>query len=322
MQYNVLLKHSNMEKRFLDPIDIVQDITPEKFRNEYLLREKPVVLRGLWNNYPASEKWTINYFKEQLGNIEVGVFDAKMQKEDRSFKQPHRKMKFSDYLDSITSNKEIDVRLFLFNIFKHKPELKNDFSYPPLTRFYIKIPFMFFGGKNSKVRIHQDMDWANVFLTQLHGRKEVYLFHPRYSKFLYKYPFGVHSSVNLDEPDYGKYPGLKYIKGTHCIMEPGDTLFMPSGYWHYIKYLEGGYAINQRALSPHLRNWLHGLWNVAVLSNLDDLFRKLFGNHWYNYKVKRTQHNAEKAIEKLHHFKTQDDKSTSNPELVNASQER
>lgn len=311
-----------MEKRFLNSIDIVKDITPQIFKKEYLLKEKPVVLRGLWNSYPASKKWTVDYFKEQLGDIEVGVFDAKMQKDDRSFKQPHLKMKFSDYLNSITSDKEIDVRLFLFNIFKHKPELKNDFSYPPLTRFYIKIPFMFFGGKNSKVRIHHDMDWSNVFLTQLHGRKEVYLFHPRYSKLLYKYPFGVHSSVNLDEPDYKKYPGLKYVNGMHCIMEPGDTLFMPSGYWHYIKYLEGGYAINQRALSPYPRNWLHGLWNVAVLSNLDDLFRKLFGNGWYNYKLKRTQHNAEKAIAQIQSSNKSEDLSSNHSGLVNASQER
>ncbi len=309
-----------MEKRFFTAVDIVEDITPKRFKKEYLYKEKPVILRGLWKNFPASKKWTVAYFKDELGDIEVGVFDAKMQKEDRSFKQPHRKMKFSDYLDTITSEEESDVRLFLFNIFKHKPELKNDFSYPPITRFYIKIPFMFFGGKNSKVRMHQDMDWANVFLTQLYGRKEVFLFHPRYSKLLYKYPFGVHSSVNIDEPDYQKYPGLKYVKGLHCIMEPGDTLFMPSGYWHYIKYPDGGYAINQRALSPKPVRWIRGLWNVAVLSNLDDLFRKLFGTRWFNYKVKRTQRNAGKAIEKLQYPKRPGNQTSGKHELVNASQ--
>lgn len=311
-----------MEKRFFTPVDIVENISPQQFKNEYLHNEKPVVLRGLWSEYPASKKWTVDYFKEQLGNVEVGVFDGKMQKEDRSFKQPHRKMKFSEYLDTITSDQESDVRLFLFNIFKHKADLRNDFSYPPLTRVYLKIPFMFFGGKGSKVRMHQDMDWSNVFLTQLCGRKEVFLFHPRYSKLLYKYPFGVHSSVNLEQPDYKKYPGLKYVKGLHCILEPGDTLFMPSGYWHYIKYLDGGYAINQRAPSPHTARWLNGLWNVTVLSNLDDLFRKVFGNRWFNYKVNKTQRIANKAIKKLQNNGFPIDHSTDKQELVNASQER
>lgn len=288
-----------MEERFLTPIDLVENISPKRFKKDYLRKDRPVILRGLWNDYPALKKWTVDYFKNEMGDTEIGVFDGKMQKEDRSFKQPDRTMKFADYLDIITSDKESEVRLFLFNIFKHNPELKNDFSYPPLTRFYIKIPFMFFGGKNSKVRIHQDMDWSNVFLTQLHGRKEVFLFHPKYSGLLYKYPFGVHSSVNLDDPDYEKYPGLKHIKGLHCIMEPGDTLFIPGGFWHYIKYLDGGYAINQRALSTNPRKWLIGFWNVAILSNLDDLFRKIFGSRWFDYKVHQTQRQAQKELEKL-----------------------
>ncbi|MBN2636721.1 MAG: cupin-like domain-containing protein [Prolixibacteraceae bacterium] len=286
-----------MDKRFFSPVEIIENITPEKFKKDYLKNEKPVILRGLWKDYTASKKWTVEYFQKHLGHIEVGIYDSTLQKEDRSFKQAHRKMKFSEYLNIITSNEANDVRLFLFNIFKHKPDLKNDFSYPPLTRLYLKIPFMFFGGKNSSVRIHQDMDWSNVFLTQLYGRKEVYLFHPRYSKLLYKYPFGVHSSVNIDNPDYQKYPGLKYVEGLHCILEPGDTLFMPSGYWHYIKYLDGGYAINQRALSPYPVQWIKGFWNVVVLSNLDDLFRNIFGERWFNYKVKQTIYNANKAIE-------------------------
>ena len=309
-----------MEKQVFSPIDIVENISPEKFRKEYLTKEIPVILRGLWNEYPATKKWTVDYFKKELGDIEVGVFDIKLQKEDRSFKQPHRKMRFGEYLDSITSEKESDVRLFLFNIFKHKPELKNDFSYPPLTRFYIKIPFMFFGSKNSKVRIHQDMDWSNIFLTQLFWRKEVFLFHPSYSRLLYKYPFGVHSSVNIDQRDYKKYPGLRYIKGLHCITEPGDTLFIPSGFWHYIKYPDGGYAINQRALSSNPLRWMRGLWNVVVLSNLDDLLRKILGDRWFNYKIKRAEHNANKAIEEIKNSGNPNKKIVAEPELANASQ--
>ena len=158
---------------------------------------------------------------------------------------------------------------------------------------------MFFGGKNSKVRIHQDMDWSNVFLTQLYGRKEVVLFHPKYSKLLYRYPFGVHSSVDIENPDYEKYPGLKYVKGFHCILQPGDTLYIPSGYWHYIKYLDGGYAINQRALSPHPLRWIIGFWHVAVLSNIDDIMRYLFGESWFNLKRERSKNMAKKELERL-----------------------
>ena len=214
--HNLKPKDYKMEKRFTNPVEIKKNITPEYFRKHYLLKEKPVVLRGLWDRYPARKKWSIPYFKEELGEIQVGVFDGLMQKEDRSFKVPDKEMRFADYLEAITSGRTTDLRLFLFNIFRHKPDLRKDFDYPPLTRLYLRrVPFMFFGGKNSKVRLHEDMDWSNVFLTQLHGRKEVVLFHPKFSRLLYRYPFSVHSSVDIENPDYEKYPGLKYVEGMH-----------------------------------------------------------------------------------------------------------
>lgn len=289
-----------MNTQFKNPIDVVDNISADAFKKNYLNKNKPVVIRGLWKNYKAPKKWTVDFFKSELGNIIVGVFDGKKQDEGSSFKIPHEQMKFADYLELITSESNTDKRLFLFNIFKHKPQLRNDFDYPPLTRFYLKkLPFMFFGGKNSIVRLHQDMDWSNVFLTQLHGRKEVVLFHPKYSKLLYRYPFGVHSSVNIETPDYDKFPGLRFVEGLHCVMEPGDTLFIPSGYWHHIKYLEGGYAINQRALNPNPLMWLKGIWQVAVLSVIDDILRKLFGDIWYQRKAQKSHQWAQCELTRL-----------------------
>ncbi len=281
------------------PVEIIEDINREMFREKFQIPQKPVILRGLWKDYPAYKKWTIDYFKQELGDISVGVYDAADLKDDRSTKAAPRKMKFGDYLDTISAGPS-DLRLFLFNILKHKPSLREDFDYPPITSKYLKqLPFMFFGGKDSVVRMHQDMDFANVFLTQLHGRKQVVLFSPAYSRFLYRYPFNVHSSVDIEHPDYERYPALRFVEGYTCILEPGDTLFMPSGYWHYIKYLEGGYAINQRALSPNPAHWFRGFWNVAVLSNMDDLMRNLLGKNWYQYKREQTYARANAAMNRV-----------------------
>jgi ribosomal protein L16 Arg81 hydroxylase len=298
----ILYQHKDqfMEKHYQEPIDLRESISPQDFRQQYLKTEKPVVLRGLWDRFPARHKWTTEYFRKELGNIEVGVFDGKNQKLDRSFKVPDSRMKFRDYLNVITANREVDLRLFLFNVFRHKPELRKDFSFPPLTKLYLrKVPFMFFGGKNSVVRMHQDMDWSNVFLTQLHGRKEVVLFHPKYSRLLYRYPFNVHTPVDIDKPDFEKFPGLKHVKGMRCILEPGDTLFIPSGYWHYIKYLEGGFAISLRALSPKPVKWVKGFWYVVVLSNIDDLMRWLLGKKWHRFKSDRSKDMADQELRRM-----------------------
>ena len=288
-----------MEINYDRTVDIVKDIGPDYFWDTYLSPEKPVILRGLWKNYPAATKWTIEYFKQELGSVEVGVFDESKEHGDRSIKKAPIKMKFSDYLNTL-GEEDSKLRLFLFNIFRHKPSLMEDFDFPPLTSFYLKrLPFMFFGGRNSVVRLHQDMDRSNVFLTQLHGRKKVILFSPEYSKLLYRLPLNVHSPVNPENPDYDKYPGLRFVEGYHCILEPGDTLFMPSGYWHYIKYLEGGYAINQRSLSYSPANWYRGLLNVALLSNLDDLLIKTAGDRWSRYKADLSKEKANQSIKKI-----------------------
>lgn len=288
-----------METRFSQSVDVLENATKTTFQ-PYLKSETPVVLRGLWKNYEATTLWTPQYFRALLKNYEVGVFDGNLTRPDRSFKKPDYYLGFDEYIDKITSNEPYDIRLFLFNILKVKPELRKHFDFPPITKYYFKhLPFMFFGGKNAVVRLHQDMDWANVFLTQLHGRKEVVLFHPRYSKLLYRYPFNVHSAVDIENPDYSKFPGLHFVEGYRVILEPGDTLFMPSGYWHYIKYLEGGYAINQRALSPYPMRWLNGMANVAIKTHIDELMRWLLNENWFKLKNKLMTENAQDELKKI-----------------------
>ena len=49
-------------------------ITREEFYTKYYTPQKPVVLRGLWKPYPAYSKWTMDFFKQSMGDIEVGLF--------------------------------------------------------------------------------------------------------------------------------------------------------------------------------------------------------------------------------------------------------
>lgn len=282
-----------MKLNINEQIDVIENYNPSEFREKYLKNETPVVLRGLWKDYPAMKKWSTGYFKKTLGHIDVGVFEK--GRPTGSAKKPEKFMKFKDYLN-IIEHEPSNLRLFAFNIFKHKPDLKNDFDFNPIVRNYYKwTPFMFFGGKGAVVRLHYDIDWPNLFLTQLYGRKLVVLFKNNYSALLYRVPFNVHSEVNIEKPDYVSYPGLQYVRGVTTILDPGDTLFIPAGYFHYIKYLEGGFAINQRFLSKHV---LKGLWNIGLLTHFDELMLMLLGNNWYNYKKKLCFLRADKSIKK------------------------
>lgn len=280
------------------PIVSADSITRETFENTYLKPQKPVILRGLWKQYPAYEKWTYDFFKSTMGDIEVGLYSSKEADPSQTLSVPTKKMKFSEYLQLI-ENEPTDLRLFLFPIFKHKPELLQDFDYPDITKGYIKLPFMFFGPKNSITRMHQDIDMSNVFLTQFEGKKRVVLFAPDQSDLLYKLPFNVHSTVDIDHPDYETYPGLKYAKGMTGVLEYGDTLYMPAGYWHHIEYVEGGYGLSVRTIAPTFALKLKGVYNLTIQRKLDDIMRKMFGQKWFNFKKEVARKRADRAIRKI-----------------------
>lgn len=280
-------------------VDIVENISKEDFQKKYMKPQKPVIIRNFFGkDAPLYTKWSFDYFDKEIGDIEVGIFDDENSDRDdsKSYKKADFTIRFGEYLKILQSG-PTQKRLFLFNIFKFLPKLKKDITYPDLgVNFIKKLPFVFFGGKGAITRIHQDMDMSNVFLTELKGRKRVILFDPNYSDLLYRYPFGVHSSIDPDKPDYERFPGLDKVKGYQCEIKTGDTLFMPSGFWHHIEYLEGSFGVAVRSLSPTRK--LRGLYNVAILTHLDEVIRFLLGDKWYKTKDAISKKRAQRALEK------------------------
>lgn len=49
---------------------------------------------------------------------------------------------------------------------------------------------------------------------------------------------GVYSPIDLDAPDHQRYPRLREAVVLETVLEPGDTLFLPLGWWHQVTALE------------------------------------------------------------------------------------
>jgi hypothetical protein len=282
-------------------IDTVDSITKEKFEKFYLNRQKPLIIKGFAKLYPAGKKWNIDYLKNYCGDVTVELFDNNINAHKASaYTTPDLQMRFSDYADILTREEPSNLRMFLFNMFKKRPGLRKYFPYPYLFNGILgKMGYMFFGAKNIKVRMHQDIDMSNVLLTQFEGRKRVVLIAPEYSTLLYRLPFTTYSLVDLDKPDYEKYPGLKYVEAQECILEPGDALYMPSGYWHYITYLDWGYAVSYRELAKGFKMKLKGLLSLGVYMPFDKLMNALFGESWVGYKERLADERAYRLILKM-----------------------
>ncbi len=279
----------------LKQVDKRSGLTKTSFANEYLEPRIPVVFTDLMDSWPAKNKWTIDYFIKEHGHIEVPVYSADYSKAGSKYMEPDRYITFGEYLTLIEQG-PTDLRMFLFNIFRHVPDLCHDFSMPTIMDGFINgFPFMFFGGEGSVVNMHYDIDLSHVFLNQFHGRKKVILFAPEQSKNIYHQPFTVTSSVDVSAPDFEKYPALKKAEGYEVILEPGETIFMPSAYWHHITYLDAGYSISLRA-NDSLVTRAMGAFNIAKHYVVDKGMNKIMGDNWKQYKINAARRRAEEAM--------------------------
>ena len=268
-------------------VENANDLSVEDFRKKYLIPQKPVLIKGLANQQPAGEKWTIDRFKQEMGDIEVGVFDDNnIQHTYSTTVNPDFKMPFQEFLDTIAKDEPTSIRMFRYDLYKHFPMLKKDFSCPSYFNKGImkSFGFMFLGGKDTGVRVHYDVDNSNVLLTQIYGRKRVVLFAPDQGKYIYQVPYNTHSLADLDNIDFEKWPGLEKVQGYEVVQEAGDGIFMPSGYWHHNTYLVGGISVSYRMLARNQLTLLKGAFFMGITMPFDKIMNKIFGKKWYDRK--------------------------------------
>lgn len=285
----------------LTPIDVVEDISQEEFRKKYLLPRKPVVIRNMAKNWPAYQKWTMEYMKETVGDVEVPLYDSSKADPSAPINASAAKMKFGDYIDLI-QKEPTDLRIFLFDPIKSAPKLLEDYLAPKelMGGFLDKYPNMFFGGKGSVTFLHYDIDMAHIFHTHFNGRKHVLLFDYKWKDRLYKIPYATYALEDYDisNPDFEKFPALDGVEGIECFLEHGDTLFMPTGYWHWMKYLDGSFSISLRAWDKSWAVKAHSLWNLTVQRNFDNFMKRQFKKRYMDWKEKKAIERANYALKK------------------------
>jgi ribosomal protein L16 Arg81 hydroxylase len=288
----------------LSQVQKIKNISSEDFLNTYLKPAKPVILKDFVDpESPAFKKWSYDYFKEIAGEHKVNIYGSEIESLDRVASKPIGQSTFSKYLDLIISS-PTEHRLFLFNLLSIKPELKNDIHYNDVTKGKIIkwLPFMFFGGEGSITRNHVDIDMSHVFITQFQGIKRIWLFPWEQSDLMYKLPYNFHSITNIKEPDYEEFPGLKYLNGYEAVIKSGETLYIPSGWWHYIQYETEGYSVSIRALPSSLLEKWRGFKNLVLIRHFDNLMRNVFKEKWFNFKVRKAKRKANRAIKRQKNF--------------------
>ena len=270
----------------LTEIERVKTISKADFYNNYVKKQKPVVIEQLTEDWPAYEKWRLDYIKNIAGEKTVPLYDDRPVSHEDGFNQAHAEMKMADYID-LLNTKPTNYRIFLYNLMKEVPTLKNDFKWPDIgLRLVKQLPMLFFGGQNAKVFIHYDIDFSNILHFHFHGKKRCILFAPSQTPYLYKVPHALISreDIDFDNPDFDKWPALKQARGLVADLQHGEMLYMPEGYWHYMKYLTPGFSMSLRAFPRRPLNFLKAAYNITIMRYFDNIMRRYKGQKWIDYK--------------------------------------
>ncbi|KAF3781067.1 F-box protein [Nymphaea thermarum] len=229
------------------------NLTLEEFSVEYD-GKKPVLLTGLSQNWPAINKWTVEQLAEDYG-------DAAFRISQRNAKKI--RMKFKDYASYMKAQHDEDP-LYVFDdkFGEVAPGLLKDYSVPHLFQedFFDVLeedkrpPFRWLvvGPERSGASWHVDPALTSAWNTLLSGRKRWALYPPG------RVPLGVTVHVNEEDGDVNIetpsslqwwlefYPLLaEHEKPLECTQLPGETIFVPSGWWHCVLNLENSVAVTQ-----------------------------------------------------------------------------
>ncbi|KAF9283931.1 hypothetical protein BGZ68_005001 [Mortierella alpina] len=119
-----------------------------------------------------------------------------------------------------------------------------------------------FGPRGTVSPMHTD-PYHNL-LAQVVGRKYIRLYAPRETQKLYCYgsgsPAGADeatgeeskeaamlsntSQVNVEQPDLGQHPLFSEAQYVETILEPGELLYIPFQWWHYIRSLSISFSVS------------------------------------------------------------------------------
>lgn len=231
------------------PVDRIENLSPEEFRRQYFNRSKPVVISGAAKNWPCCRKWSLDFFSLAHGGKDTLIVEA----EGLTTREQRSDHHFQTVRELIAHIKEGGDRYLRFSPLLHdQPELAGDLDLDWLARLrggrtFGNTYYMFMGGKGQTTYLHNDQP-CNLYV-QVCGEKKWTLYYPKDSACLYPQVTNaayVKSPVNIDSPDYERYPLFKSAQAYTVHLKAGDVLYVPPHVWHQVENLTDSIAVGYR----------------------------------------------------------------------------
>jgi hypothetical protein len=231
-------------------IERVQNLTEEDFLNDYLIKNKPVVITDGMNNWDI-KRFHPESLQNEFGNEFTQIYDDLFDLQNvaslesylkANFNQPTKECK--QYIRWYTKLKEVDFlwsdHVFeqLIDAWSHPhflpkqslliPTKKED-SAMDITKERFPYKGLFISGKGARTRLHRDPFNSNAILCQFYGEKDVVLYAPEQAP----YVMNGTEFINIKDPDLLKFPDFPKAKPTYELtLKEGEIILFPSGWFH------------------------------------------------------------------------------------------
>jgi histone arginine demethylase JMJD6 len=230
----------------------------DSFQREYMLPLRPVVIAGGFNHWAARGKWTPEFFSQQHGSRAV-LIDG-------------QRWRLGDLIDEIQSSTPEKPAPYLRNelLTQWPAELLADVSPMPEctrpnwlesraipSRHPLTYVELYIGGAGARFPVlHYDNLHTHAFLMQLYGEKQYLALAPDQASFLYPQDGEAANKSSVDDlenPDLKRFPLFDQAQAVRFTLGPGETLFVPAGWWHTARILSTSITVSVNGANK--ANW-------------------------------------------------------------------
>jgi len=211
------------------------------FLREHYAANRPVIVTGMLDDCAARSKWTLNWLAGRFADRSVEVQFGRNGDADYEINSTahKREMRFGEYIQLLqshgrtndfymTANNHSRNRAALAELWDDVPRLPEYLA--PMTE---ADGFLWIGPAGTITPFHHDL--TNNFMMQLVGRKQVKLIAPWDTPRLRNHR---HCFTPVDGRDLNRHPELHDVTVLDCVLEPGEILFLPVGWWHFVEALD------------------------------------------------------------------------------------
>lgn len=215
-------------------VDVRRGLSQAALAEEYVARRRPVVLAGAMRRSPALA-WSVDSIAAIASERKVpALFFPKGDPYERKTLS-RREMALAEIARVLAAPREEDdpYPYLVCDIARYLPELLDDARLAYMPDPERRLAFEILAGRDTTTGTHCHVG-THTLITQIRGEKRLILHPPEERRYLYAYPLhDLHYSctrARFDRPE--RFPLLARARATQVTLQPGDTLLVPTGWWH------------------------------------------------------------------------------------------